>query len=47
MYETIKRIYAKTGNQDVVYKAVERGWISVREGESIMGMTAAPEGSPE
>ena len=28
MFETIKRLYAKTGNADVVARAVKKGWIT-------------------
>ena len=28
MFETIKRLYTKTGNADVVEKAFQKGWIT-------------------
>ena len=37
MYETIKRLYAKTGNAAVVEKAVKKGWITEDEGMRIVG----------
>ena len=37
MYETIKRLYAKTGNAAVVEKAVTKGWITEDEGKRIVG----------
>ena len=37
MYETIKRLYARTGNTAVVYKAVKKGWITEDEGKRIVG----------
>ena len=37
MYETIKRLYAKTGNAAVVEKAVKKGWITEDEGKRIAG----------
>lgn len=39
MYETIKRIYAKTKNESAVSKAVEKGWITQEEAESILATT--------
>lgn len=47
MFETIKRIYAKTGNADAVTKAVARGWITQEEAGRILSITTTPEGSPE
>lgn len=47
MYTTIKRIYANTKNVSVVEKAVEKGWITQAEAESILGTITAPVGSPE
>ena len=28
MFDTIKRIYAKTGNKSIVANAVKKGWIT-------------------
>lgn len=36
MFETIKRLYVKTGNTEVVTKAVERGWLTQPEAELIL-----------
>ena len=36
MYETIKRLYARTGNTAVVDKAVKKGWITEDEGKRIV-----------
>lgn len=36
MFETIKRIYMKTGNQDAVTKAVQKGWITQEEADAII-----------
>lgn len=36
MFETIKRLYAKTGNTEVVEKAVAKGWISEKQKEEIL-----------
>lgn len=33
MFETIKRLYAKTGNTAIVDKAVKKGWITQEQGE--------------
>jgi hypothetical protein len=38
MYETIKRLYAKTGNPVVVTNAVAKGWITEEEGNTILGL---------
>ena len=35
MFETIKRLYAKTGNPEVVTKAAEKGWITQEEADTI------------
>lgn len=35
MFETIARLYKKTGNVEVVEKAVAKGWISQEERKSI------------
>ena len=35
MFETIKRLYAKTGNTAIVDKAVKKGWITQEQGEEI------------
>lgn len=37
MFETIKRIYNKTGNKDAVRNAVLKGWITPEEYEVITG----------
>ena len=37
MYETIKRLYARTGITAVVDKAVKKGWITEDEGKRIVG----------
>ena len=37
MYETIKRLYARTVNTAVVDKAVKKGWITEDEGKRIVG----------
>jgi len=36
MYETIKRLYAKTGNSLVVTNAFAKGWITQEEADSIL-----------
>jgi len=36
MFETIKRLYAETGDTEVVTKAVEKGWITQIEAELIL-----------
>ena len=37
MFETIKRLYAKTGNKTIVANAVEKGWITAEQYEEIIG----------
>ena len=37
MYDTIKRLYARTGKVDVVSRAVKKGWITQDEGKRIVG----------
>ena len=37
MFETIKRLYAKTGDTALVAKAVYRGWITAEQYEAITG----------
>lgn len=37
MFETIKRLYAKTGNKAVVENAYKKGWISEDERKEILG----------
>jgi polyhydroxyalkanoate synthesis regulator phasin len=37
MFETIKRLYAKTGNKTLVEKAVKKGWITEEQGKEIVG----------
>jgi len=36
MFETIKRLYAKTGNAAIVDKAAKKGWITQEQGEEIV-----------
>lgn len=37
MFETIKRLYKKTGNVEVVKKSVVKGWITESEFKEITG----------
>lgn len=37
MFETIKRLYAKTGNKTVVENAVKKGWITEEQYKQIIG----------
>lgn len=37
MFETIKRLYAKTGNAAIVDKAVKKGWITEDDYKRIVG----------
>lgn len=37
MYNSILRLYKKTGNKDVVTKALEKGWITEAEANEILG----------
>lgn len=37
MFETIKRLYAKTGNKTVVVNAVKKGWITKEQYREITG----------
>lgn len=37
MYQTIKRLYAKTGDKSIVTKAVVKGWISEEQYIQITG----------
>lgn len=37
MFETIKRIYAKTGNEEYVANAVKKGWITEEQYTEITG----------
>ena len=37
MYETIKRLYAKTGNEAVVINAWKKGWITEMQYRQITG----------
>lgn len=37
MYKTIKRIYEKTGDAEVVEKAYEKGWIIESQKNEILG----------
>ena len=41
MFETIKRLYAKTKNATVVANAVKKGWISEAEYQEITGQAYA------
>lgn len=36
MFETIKRLYKKTGNAEVVEKAVTKGWITEEQRTEIL-----------
>lgn len=38
MYETIKRLYSKTCNEEVVTRAKEKGWITSEEADEILGI---------
>lgn len=40
MFETIKRLYHKTGSAEVVEKAVKKGWITEKQAEEIVGEDA-------
>ena len=37
MFETIKRLYAKTGDKTVVANAVKKGWIAKEQYQEITG----------
>lgn len=37
MYNTIKRLYAKTGDGTVVENAVKKGWITREQADEILG----------
>lgn len=37
MFETIKRLYAKTGNKTVAVNAVKKGWITQEQYREITG----------
>ena len=37
MFETIKRLYAKTGSEAVVANAVKKGWITEEQYKEITG----------
>ena len=37
MFETIKRLYAKTGNKTLVANAVNKGWITEEQYQEITG----------
>ena len=37
MFETIKRLYAKTGNAALVENAVKKGWITEEQYKEITG----------
>ena len=39
MFETIKRLYAKTGDETVVANAVKKGWITKEQYKEITGKT--------
>lgn len=41
MYETIKRLYAKTGNTVLVSNAVKKDWITEEQYKAITGDTYA------
>ena len=36
MFETIRRLYAKTGNKTVVENAVKKGWITGVQAKEIL-----------
>lgn len=36
MFETIKRLYSNTKNEEVVLKALEKGWITEEQKNSIL-----------
>ena len=38
MYDSILRLYKKTGNEAVVTKAVEKGYITQDEANEILGL---------
>lgn len=40
MFETIKRLYTKSGNAEIVRRAVEKGWISQAQACAITGEEA-------
>lgn len=37
MFDTIKRLYTKTGNKSVVINAVKKGWITPAQYKQITG----------
>ena len=37
MFETIKRLYAKTSNKTLVFNAVKKGWITKEQYKEITG----------
>lgn len=37
MFNTIKRLYAKTGDKEVVANAVKKGWITKEQFKEITG----------
>ena len=37
MFETIKRVYANTGNKTIVANAVKKGWITEEQFKEITG----------
>ena len=37
MFETIKRLYAKTGDKGIVENAVKKGWITAEQYKQITG----------
>lgn len=38
MRDSILRLYQKTGNKEVVTKALEKGWITEDEANEILGL---------
>lgn len=36
MFETIKRLYGKTGRESVVQNAVKKGWITQAQAQEIL-----------
>ena len=47
MFQTIKRLYAKTGDVTIVENAVKKGWITEAQAAEILGENAAQPGGGE
>lgn len=47
MFETIKRLYAKTGNETLVANAVKKGWITEEQYAEIVGKETVDEEAVE